>query len=174
MSWLPFAKAGRLFLASLGKAPDPNSLAWAIAMGVAVGLVPKGNLLAVGLGVAMCSIRLNLIVALSVAVGVSCVAASADPLFDRLGFAVLTLTPLHDAFVWIASQPFASWLQFNNTVVMGAFLVAVVQIYPTLRLTRAGAAKAIPPLVAWLATTRLIRFWKRLEWSARLSHAIEG
>ena len=174
MNWLPFAKALRLLVVSVSKLSEPRQVAWAVAMGVAVGMVPKGNLLAVGLGVAMCSIRLNLLLAVSVAAVVTWAGHLLDPIFDGVGFAVLTCRPLRPIWTVLAEQPWADWLQFHNTVVMGSFLIAVAQIYPTMRASQRLAGTLLPRLTAAMDRSRLMKQWRRIEWSARLDHALDG
>ncbi|MEQ8838221.1 MAG: hypothetical protein RID07_15550, partial [Lacipirellulaceae bacterium] len=39
---------------------SPRQVAWAIVLGVIIGLTPKGNLIALSLGVLLCSLRVNL------------------------------------------------------------------------------------------------------------------
>lgn len=171
MNWL---RTCRMLLLGAMKAPSPRDVAWAIAAGTAVGLVPKGNLLALGLGIVMCSVRLNLPVALATAVFVSVIAPIADPLFDMVGGALLTTEALRPMWVWVAERPYSAWTQFNHTVVLGAFVIALVQVYPTYRLTRPASEKLLPKVIERLRRSRVMRWWARAEWSTRLTSAHGG
>ena len=171
---LPLLRTLRMSLSAVLTMPSPRAIGLAVAMGTAVGMVPKGNLIAVLLGVVMCSLRLNLVVALGTAVLISLVAVEFDPLFDLVGYAVLTWEPLRPTWVWCANQPFASWTQFHNSVVMGSLLVGLAQIAPTFWVARQTARKLIPNVVAILAASRLLKMWRRLEWTTRLTHASDA
>ena len=174
MSWIPFLRSLRLLLRSLLAVPTSREFAWAVAMGIAVGLVPKGNLLAVLLTVVMCSLRLNLVTALATAVVVSVASGAFDGMFDALGYAVLTWAPLQPLWVWCAERPLAAWTQFNNTVVCGSFLLALAQLPVSFALARRLGDRLLPPLARRLRKSRLLSMWRRVEWGSRLTHAVEG
>lgn len=171
MTWL---RTIRMMLKGAIAAPTPAQVALAIALGIAVGIVPKGNLLCVGLGVVMCALRLNLPVALAVTVLVSMGAAVGDPLFDKVGGALLEADSLRPLWVWLSERPFSAWLQFNNTVVLGSFVIGVMQIYPMYRLTRPACEKLMPKLIAKIQGSFLLRLWARLEWSGRIGSASQS
>lgn len=170
MTWL---RTLRMLLKGAIKAPSPKQVSLAIAMGIAVGLMPKGNLLAFGLGVVLCSLRLNLPVALATAVLVSLGAGVGDVIFDSLGGLLLEADGLRSFWIWLSEKPYSAWLQFNNTVVLGAFLVAVAQIYPTYRLALPACERWLPKLTERLKDSFLMRLWSRMEWSGRIG-SIEG
>lgn len=159
----------RLGLKGLAKMPEPKAVALGIALGVAVGLVPKGNLLALTLGVVMCSLRLSLVAGVATAVLVSYLSHHADPVFDAVGAAVLQLELLRPFWVWIARSPVADWLQFNNTVVCGSFLLGTAGIYPVYRLSHGPLARWLPPLTAWVERSVVMKLWSRFEFAGRLS-----
>lgn len=171
MAWI---RTVRMMLKGVMHAPSAKQVALAIALGVAVGLVPKGNLLAFALGAVMCALRLNLPVAIATAVVVSLTAHFADPVFDILGGVLLTAEPLKPLWVAISEWPFSAWLQFNNTVVLGAFLIAIAQIYPTYRLTKPTCEKLLPRIMGRLQNSRVMRWWSRFEWSTRITTATHG
>ena len=173
MNWLPVFRSLRLLARAIGTAPSPQQTALAVAMGVAVGIMPKGNLLAVVMTVLMCSLRLNLIVALTVAVGVSIVAATADPALDAIGGFLLTADLLEPFWVWWAEQPLAAWWAFNNTVVLGSFVVGITQIVPTWWSSRKLFERVFPRIASAMASSRLHRTWRRLEWGGRLGTLAE-
>ena len=117
----------------------------------------------------MYSLRLNLPVALAVAVLVSLGANLGDPAFDAFGGALLESSSLRGLWIWLSERPFSAWLQFNNTVVLGAFLIGICQIYPTYRLTLPVCEKLLPKFVQRLKDSFLLRLWARMEWTGRLN-----
>jgi uncharacterized protein (TIGR03546 family) len=113
-----------------------KQVAWGIALGVLIGFVPKGNLLAIGLAAILFSLRVNLLSALVTMAACSAVGMLLDPFFDHMGRTILTIIPLQGLFARIYQWPFVPWTAFNNTVVMGAFFVGILQLYPTYRIAR--------------------------------------
>lgn len=53
-----------------------------------------------------------------------------DPLGDIIGYAVLTLPALQPVFTKLAALPVAPFTNFNNTLVMGGFVLAMVLALP--------------------------------------------
>lgn len=114
----------------------PRQLAWGVAIGVLIGFVPKGNLIAVGLAAILFSLRVNLLAAMMAAFVFTWLGMLMDPFFNHIGYFILTAksleSPLASAYRW----PYMPWTAFNNTVVMGAFAIGVMQLYPTYRFAR--------------------------------------
>jgi uncharacterized protein (TIGR03546 family) len=114
---------------------SPKQMAVAVAFGVLLGLVPKGNLLAVGISGCFLAVQANLATGMLVALAFSFVAYSIDGVFDNVGHYVLTAPVMQDSLVTIYQLPFAPWTAFNNTVVCGSLLIGLIAFYPTYRLT---------------------------------------
>jgi uncharacterized protein (TIGR03546 family) len=108
----------------------PGQLAAGFTIGMVIGLVPKGNLIALSLCVVLFSMRCNRAAGLIAAVLFSFVGPWTDPFAHRLGLVVLDLKPLQATYASIFSLPFGPWLGFNNTVVTGSLLMAVYIAYP--------------------------------------------
>ena len=101
MFWLrPF----RLFAKALTVDATPRQMAFGLALGVLVGLVPKGNLLAIGLMMLLCALRVNLGVGMTAVFVTSWVGMLLDPITHRIGEFLLkneTLRPLWTGWCWI-------------------------------------------------------------------------
>jgi len=54
----------------------------------------------------------------------------ADPVLDVLGYLVLSAPALAAAFTALQNAPVVPWTRFNDTVVMGGFVAAVVLWVP--------------------------------------------
>lgn len=113
----------------------PRCLALGLASGVLLGLIPKGNLLAIGIASVVFAMRVNIPVATTAAFVISLAGTWLDPLTHRLGQAVLTQSMLTPIWQWLYQQPFAAWTSFNNTVVMGNLLLGSALFYPAYRLS---------------------------------------
>jgi uncharacterized protein (TIGR03546 family) len=121
-----------LFLRRMFIAGDtPRQLAFGFAMGMVLGLVPKDNLLAVAISMAILSVRVNIGSAMIAALLFSLVGAIADPLTHRIGEALLTLEMLLPFWQGLYVLPLMPWTSFNNTVVLGSCFTGVVLFYPT-------------------------------------------
>lgn len=156
-------KTVRMLAKAFVISPSPRRMAAGIALGLAVGLVPKGNLLAVGLMTLMCCLNINLVAGLLTALLVSLVSQFGDPLFHVVGYQLLTWEPLQPAWVWVASQPIAAWTDFNNTVVLGSFATGLLSILPAYWLTLPVCRRYVP------VVSERLQKWKIVRWLTGVS-----
>ena len=112
-----------------------RQLALGLACGLILGLVPKGNLMAVLVTSMLLATRMSVVMGMVSATFVSLVAPLCDPLTHRLGEYALTHSALAPLWSSLSRLPFAAWTSFNNTVVMGSLLLGVALFYPTYRLS---------------------------------------
>ena len=107
-----------------------GQLAGGFALGMVIGLVPKGNLIALSLFVLLFSLRCNKGLAILAAVLFSLVTTWTDPVAHKLGVAALSVQPLQATYASIFQLPLAPWLGFNNTVTTGSLLLGLYFAYP--------------------------------------------
>lgn len=120
----------------------PGQLAVGFTIGMIVGFVPKGNLVALSLCVLLFSMRCNKGLGLAAAVAFSFVGPWTDPFAHRLGLAALSLKPLQSTYASIFNLPLGPWLGLNNTVVVGSLLIGIYLAYPVFWITRLAFAAA--------------------------------
>lgn len=130
-----------------------RQLAAGLALGVMVGLVPKGNLTAVVLAMVLFALRVNLGTGLLSAFVVSLAAPWLDPLSHAIGYALLTFGPLEPVWARLYDLPLVPWTAFNNTVVLGSFVLGAALAYPVYRASEPIFARYQPTIAA-----RLLRF----------------
>ncbi len=109
----------------------PSQLAWGVAFGLLLGVVPHGNLLAVLLVLLVLSLKLNHAIAGLTAVGVTFAAGYLDPWSDEIGRRLLTHP---DSRRWAElawEYPLVPWTDLNNTVVLGSFSIGTAMLVPT-------------------------------------------
>src|SRR5262245_9855316 len=112
----------RLVAQALTANDSPRHTASGFALGMIVGLLPRGTVLAVVLAMLLCALRVNRAAGL-LAIGLFSYAGWAlDDFAHRLGALALTWVPARAAFTAIYEAPLGPWLGFNNTVVMGQLL----------------------------------------------------
>ncbi len=155
----PLRMAARAFALKM----SPRRMAAGLALGTAVGMVPKGNLTAVVLMTLLCALRVNLAAGLFAVLVVSIVASFADPLFHEIGYAVLTAEGLQETWIWFFNRPLALWTDLNNTVVMGSLLVGLASMYPVYRATWPICERSVPII------QERVRKWKIVIWLAGAS-----
>lgn len=161
----------RLLLKALTTESTPRQMSLGLAFGVLVGLVPKGNLLAVGLATLLAATRVNLAVAAAATVAVSFASIFADRWLDQLGYAVLTLPELQSLWTSLADMPFVPWTDFNNTIVMGSCVSGLVLFWPVHRMSRPVFERFSKSLGERARRWWLARVLLGAEWADRISSA---
>ncbi|MEM9825729.1 MAG: TIGR03546 family protein [Planctomycetota bacterium] len=122
---------------------QPAQLAWGLAFGLLLGVIPHGNLLALVLLIGILCLKLNHAAMGLTALGVTFVASTMDPVSHQVGDWVLTQPSLQSLLVSAWALPLVPWTDLNNTVVMGSFLIGVAALVPTFLVTY--------PVLKWLA-----------------------
>ncbi len=117
-------------VAALNSEGTPGQVAAGIALGAVFGLTPLMNLhnlvlfgLALILNVSMAGVFLGW--AVFVPVGFAL-----DPLFNSVGMALLGAPSLRGLWTTLYNVPVVPFTNFNNTVVLGSFVVWVVAFVP--------------------------------------------
>lgn len=128
MIWLKILKD---LIAILREGQTPKQIAWGFALGVLVGLSPTFTLQGILIWLIILFIDVNLAAAVLSFTLFSLFAYIFDPLFHSLGFWILTqIDPLYGTYTTIYNMPLAPFTKFNNTVVMGSFVVALILMLP--------------------------------------------
>src|SRR5690606_34811882 len=156
IAWL--ANQLRHFFGFLFTHESPRQIAMGFALGVVLGLIPKGNLLAVFMATLLLSLRVNKSAGMLSAVLVSFGAYLCDPLADRIGSALLLSPALKPLWTWLYNLPVVPWTDFNNTVVLGSFVLGWMLVYPVYR-------AALPAATRWQAYRAA---WKQKRASAQV------
>ncbi len=107
-----------------------NQLAAGFALGMVLGLVPKGNLIAISLFVLLFSLRVNKGVGLVAAIAFSWIGPAIDPFADKLGAYFLSAHSLQGTYATLFQMPLGPWFDFDNTVVVGSLAIGLWATYP--------------------------------------------
>jgi uncharacterized protein (TIGR03546 family) len=113
----------------------PHQLAWAVALGLLLGVVPHGNLLAFGLVILVLSLKINHAMAGLTAVCATFLAVKLDPYSHEVGNFVLSHPQLEQTTQLAWSLPLIPWTDLNNTIVMGSFLIGLMSVVPVFLIT---------------------------------------
>ncbi len=109
----------------------PRQIACGIAIGIAIGLLPKANLICASLVLSMFMLRTNLAAGLVSALLLTWISPMLDPFTHRLGSAVLSWATLQPVWATLYRLPFGAWTSFNNSIVMGNTILIVALVGPT-------------------------------------------
>jgi uncharacterized protein (TIGR03546 family) len=165
LNWL--LRPVRLAAQALTANDSPRQTAWGFALGMIVGLLPKGTLLAMGLAMLVFALRVNKTAAI-LAIGVfSYVGWVFDDFAHRLGAVVLLWEPARATFSWLFDMPLGPWIGFNNTVVMGQLLIGLYLFYPAYRGAYAVAERVQPRVAKYLMRYKVIRWLRGAELGAQ-------
>lgn len=151
----------RFLMQAFTAVDSPRQLALGVALGMVVGLVPKGNLTAMVLMFLLFVTRVNLTTGLAAAFLFSWAGTLLDPITHRIGLALLTLEALQGAWTRLFDLPLLAWSGLNNTVVLGSLTVGIVAFYPVYRITL--------PVIAYYRP----RFVNHIQ-KYRLAHVLRG
>ncbi len=116
-------------------AGSPRQIAFGVALGMMIGLVPKGNMTALLLLLVLLATHANLAAGLAAAALFSWVGMWTDRLAHLVGLAVLKAGPVQPVGAWLYDVPLAPWTALNNTVVLGSLLLGLVLFYPVYHLS---------------------------------------
>ncbi len=122
----------------------PRQLAAGLALGMLIGLVPKGNLIAISLMALFCALRINLAAGTAAIALFAWVGMSLDPISHRVGHYLLTHQTLLPFWESLYAIKFVPWTDFNNTVVLGSTVIGLALIAPVYALSRPVFARFAP------------------------------
>jgi uncharacterized protein (TIGR03546 family) len=124
MFWLTYVQ--KLFKA-LNENVSPNEIAGGVVLGSIIGLIPKTNLLALFIWILILLLQVNIAMATFAIVVFAIVGHITDPLFEKLGYLVLTGIPgLEGFWTWLYNLPIVPFTSFNNTLVMGNLIAGIL------------------------------------------------
>ena len=159
MFWL---KIVRDFIKILREGQTPAQVAGGFALGSILGLSPMLTLQGAVVWLVILVLDVNLSAALLALSVFSLFAFLLDPLFHWVGFQILTnIDALKGFWTMLYNAPVAPLSRFNNTVVMGSFISALVLFLPVY----IGMKKFV---VAYRASVgKKIEKWKVYQWVKR-------
>ncbi|MDX6770607.1 MAG: TIGR03546 family protein [Elusimicrobiota bacterium] len=152
----------RNLLLALAGGVEPRHLAAGFALGAALGLVPKGNLIAASFFLLFFFLRVDKGMAFVTAAVFTPLAYAIDGPAHRLGLALLQAPALKGLWTFLYDLPIVPLTRFNNSVVLGNLVIAVVLFAPLylLGLRLAGWYNAVAkPYIERSAVMRSLKSW---------------
>jgi uncharacterized protein (TIGR03546 family) len=84
-----------------------------------------------------------------------------------IGDFILTTAPLRPLFVWLADIPLMAFLNWNNTVSLGGYLLMMIGFYPLYRLNGWLVTRYRLMLLPKLKASKLAKVFKLPSWLGR-------
>ena len=136
MFWIKYLQG---LLKALNDNTSPSELAAGFALGAMLGLIPKFNLLALLIWLVLLLLQVNISMSVAATVIFSILGSLTDPLAERLGFFLLSGVPfLRPLWIGLYNTPIIPFSNFNNTLVMGNFVLGLLLWLPIFFAFRRG------------------------------------
>ena len=140
----------------LNSETDPGQISLALCLAMVAGFTPfvsVHNLLVLFL---VLILRVNLSTFLLGLAAFSGLAYLLDPLFHRLGLAVLTANSLEGFWTSLYNSTFWRLTRFNNSILMGSFLFSILFFLPLYFLANYLIHQYRVQLLGWVRKTRIM------------------
>ncbi|AIW88452.1 MULTISPECIES: TIGR03546 family protein [unclassified Treponema] len=156
-------------LKSLNTNSHPGEIAHAVAIGMLLGFMPKDNVLWYLLFVFFLFVRVNRGAFLLTVLVASLFARFFDPLFDSLGYAVLTFSSLKPVYAALLDIPFVAFTKFNNTIVAGSIVFSLILYIPVYIVIRIFAKSWRTYLAPALARSKFVQALYHVPFVAKIA-----
>lgn len=137
-----------------------NQLAWGVALGFILGMTPALSLQSLLVFFCLFFFRVQIGAAFLAAFFFKFMAFLLDPLFDRVGAWALELPSLHGLYTDLYNMPIIPFTRFNNTIVMGAGIVAIILFPFVLVAAKWAIIKYRVTVVERFSNTKFFKAWK--------------
>lgn len=148
------------FIKVLNSETEPGQIALALCLSMIAGLTPVLSLHNLLVLLLVLVLRANLSAFILGWVFFSALAFALDPLFHRIGLAVLTAPSLSEFWTGLYNTVWFRLDQLNNTIIMGSLLFSLILFIPAMILFNLLIRRYREHLLAWVRNTRLMQIVK--------------
>ena len=144
----------------LNSETDPGQISLGLCFAMVVGLTPLVSVHNLFVLLLVFILRVNLsafVLGLALFTGI---AYLLDPLFHRLGLAVLTASSLADLWTSLYQSVWWRLEHFNNSIVMGSLVFSVAMFVPVLLLLNFLIRRYRQHVMAWVQKSRIMQMFK--------------
>jgi len=152
------------FVKILNSEAEPGQISLALGLSMVAGLTPLFSLH----NLLVLLLRVNLSAFLLGLAFFSGLAYALDPLFHRIGLAVLTASPLNVLWTTLYNSTLWRVERFNNSIVMGSLLVSLLFLVPFYYLANWAILRYREHVLAWVRKTRLMQVLSAVRWGGDL------
>ncbi len=148
------------FLKALNEKTSPRAMAGGFALGMIIGLTPKGSLHNAVVVLLIFLLPVNKSASLVSAAVFALFSYWLDPFFNSVGEFPLTLPPLQGFWTTLYNTPILPWTRFNNTLVLGSVVISLVLFMPLFFVTTWGVATYRERVVAVASKWKMFQLLK--------------
>ena len=144
----------------LNSETDPGQISLGLCFAMIVGLTPLLSVHNLFVVLLVFILRVNLsafLLGLALFTGI---AYLLDPLFHRLGLAVLTAPSLADLWTTLYQSVWWRLEHFNNSIVMGSLVFSVAMFVPVLLLSNLLIRRYRQHVMVWVQKSRVMQMFK--------------
>ena len=123
----------------LRSAASPHQIAMGFVFGMIIGLTPFWSFHNLILIVLLIILNINIAAAIFSFIIFTAIAYLLDPLFHSFGFFLLVdMESLSAFWTWLVHLPILAWSRYNNTVVIGSLVSALIAALPAYLMVKKG------------------------------------
>jgi uncharacterized protein (TIGR03546 family) len=138
-----------------------NQLAWGVALGFILGMTPALSLQSLLVFFCLFFFRVQIGAAFLAAFFFKFIAFLLDPAFDAVGQWALELPALQGLFTDLYNMPIVPFTRFNNSIVMGSGIVAIILLPFVLAGSKWAIIKYRVTVVERFRETKLFKVWTK-------------
>lgn len=156
------------FIKIMNSEAEPGQISLALGLSMVAGFTPLFSLHNLLVLLLVLLLRVNLSAFLLGLTFFSGLAYALDPLFHRIGLAVLTASPLNGLWTTLYNSTLWRVERFNNSIVMGSLLVSLLFLVPFYFLANWAILRYRDHVLAWVRKTRLMQVLSVVRWGGDL------
>lgn len=150
----------------LNSESDPSQISLAFAFALIPGLTPLFSIHSLIVFLIVFLLRVNLSAFLLGTAFFTGVAYLLDPLFHRIGLALLTMESLRGFWTGLYNSTLWRIERFNNSVIMGSIVCSLVLFIPLVVISNYLIRKYREHILAWVNKSRIMQAIKASDWYA--------
>jgi uncharacterized protein (TIGR03546 family) len=159
-------RAAYKLLQVIGSETEPGQISLGFAFALVAGFTPLASLHNLLVLFLILALRVNVAAFFLGLAFFSGVAYLLDPLFHRIGLAVLTAGSLEGIWTTLYNSTLWRLERFNNSIVMGSLIVSVALFAPLYLLSNRLILKYREHFLAWVQKTKLVHVLNILRYGA--------
>lgn len=144
-------------LKTLNSETDPGQISLALGLAMVAGLTPFVSLHNFLIVFLVLILRVNLSAFLLGLAAFSGIAYLLDPLFHRMGLALLTAESLEGIWTTLYNSTIWRLSRFNNSVLMGSFFFSLLCFLPLYLLANWGIRRYRAHVLEWVRKSRIMQ-----------------
>ncbi|MDT8452393.1 MAG: TIGR03546 family protein [Gammaproteobacteria bacterium] len=157
----------------LASEDSPMQISIAIALAMVMGLTPLFSLHNLLVLIILLAFRINLGAFLLAWAFFSGLAYLLDPLFHSLGQFILQHPAMQDTWTEMYNSTYWRLANFNNTIVMGSFVTAMLAFIPMLLILNFLIRRYRSHVLVFLKKSRLVTWMQSSKMITRITSAME-